>query len=263
MSDSGYVPPTPDSVRVWRGFRLPELTIDQFCGKLGEVFVPATVKLQVQAGLQVYVPTVLAGVDRKPDSVPDETAILFWESQQTYWDAFKTLAVRAYTLTHNGVYTTSSPTSRADFPTPFDGTLEADRPVSLFENAADWMAGPVTHLVGGRPQAKDPGQFRADVGAVLREIQSDAALAGAIACAGDDYVVYWELGPLDASTPQLSSVLDLLRSVVEWHHVFTPVPTPLPVDLWDVWSGMDVKSGSSFNMQFDRRTRPLTVGGGA
>jgi hypothetical protein len=92
MNESAYVSFPADAVRVWRGFRQPELTLDQFYDKLGSVFVPATVKLQVQAGLQTYVPTVLAGLPGKPDSVPDETAILFWESQQTYWDGFTTLA---------------------------------------------------------------------------------------------------------------------------------------------------------------------------
>ena len=253
---------SPDSVRVWRGFRLPSLTIDEFCAKLGTVFVPATVKLQIQAGLQAYVPTIPAGLADKPEGVPDETAILFWESQQTYWDAFRTLAVRAYTLTHNGMYTTSGPTSRADFPALFGETLDADQPVCLFDNAADWMAGPVTHLVGGRPKAKDPSGFRADLATVLTQIQSDVPLAGAIACTGDDYLVYWELGLADSGMPQPSESLALLRSVVDWHHVFVPVPTALPVDLWDDWAGMDVESGMSFNMQFDRRTRVSRVGGG-
>ena len=71
-----------NAVRVWRGFRLPTLTLPAFYDKLGTVFVPATVKLQINAGLHSYTPTVPAGLEGKPDYVPDETAILFWKSQE-------------------------------------------------------------------------------------------------------------------------------------------------------------------------------------
>ena len=72
------------------------------------VFVPSTVLMQIDIGLEGYIPSVLGGLEGKPDTVPDETAILFWESQQTYRDGFKTLAVRTYTLTHGAVYTAAS-----------------------------------------------------------------------------------------------------------------------------------------------------------
>ena len=41
-----------------------------------------------------------------------------------------------------------------------------------------------------------------------------------------------------------------------WTQAFAPRQTYLPVGLWDEWAGMDVRPGSSFNMQFKRRGEP-------
>jgi hypothetical protein len=244
-------PAPPNAVRVWRGYRLPTLPLDQFFSKLGTVFVPATVLMQINAGLYSYTPTVPAGLAGKPDSVPDETAVLFWDSQATYWNGFTTLAVRTYTLTHGGVYNNQS---RADLPVFFSGSLNADEPVFLFDRPADWMHGTVTHLVAGRAPDVDPNAFRGAIAKQLSAIQAKVPLDGAIACAGDDYLVYWELRPAAPGTPTPPSGIANLQTVLTgWKQVFTPAPTFLPIGLWDNWAGMDVRTGSSFNMQFNRR----------
>ncbi len=243
----------PDSVRVWRGFRLPSLGLDQFLGKLGTVFVPATVKMQIDAGLRAYAPTVPAGLPGKPATVPDETAILFWASPETYWNGFTRLAVRTYTLTHGGVYLTQDNQRRADFPVRFAGALGVDQPVYLYDAPADWMHGAIRHLVAARPPAVDPASFRSNVAKALGDIQRSVPLAGALACAGNDYVVYWELGPVAAGAAQApSGVPRLQTALTDWSETFASAPTFLPIGLWDEWAGMDVRSGSSFNMQFAR-----------
>lgn len=244
----------PDAVRVWRGFRLPDLNVAQFYNKLGTVFVPATVLMQIDAGLYSYTPTVPGGLSGKPDAVPDETAILFWESQATYWNGFTRLAVRTYTLTHNGVYVTQDNQSRADFPVLFAGSLTADQPVYLFEKPADWMHGAITHFVAARPPGVDVATFHASAAKVLADIQKTVELDGAIGCVGSDYFVYWELGPLAPGAKQSPTGVTLLQPVFTgWNQTFTPAPTFLPIHLWDEWSGMDVRAGSSFNLQFNRR----------
>jgi hypothetical protein len=247
----------PDAVRVWRGFRLPALDLSSFYAKLGTVFVPATVLMQIDAGLHSYTPTVPAGLPGKPDTVPDETAILFWESQDTYWNGFTKLAVRTYTLTHTGVYVTENDRSRADFPVAFAGTVASDQPVYLFERAADWMTGAITHLCAARPEVMDTAAFHAAVGEVLATIQKTVPLEGAIACVGDDYLVYWELGSRTPGVKQGPSGVPLFAPVTTgWNQTFTAAPTFLPIGLWDTWSGMDVRAGSSFNLQFARRPAP-------
>jgi hypothetical protein len=254
MTTEKSKPVPPNSVRVWRGYRLPTLPLDQFYAKLGTVFVPATVLMQIDAGLSSYTPTVPAGVTGKPDTVPDETAILFWESPETYWNGFTRLAVRTYTLTHGGVYLTANNQSRADLPVLFKGSLTVDQPVYLFDDAADWMRGTINHFVAERPVSMNASDFPAKVAAVLSNIQKQVPLDGAIACVGNDYLVYWELRPAAPGTPTPPSGISLLQAALTgWSQVFTPAPTFVPVGLWDEWAGMDVRAGSSFNMQFMRR----------
>jgi hypothetical protein len=147
--------------------------------------------------------------------------------------------------------------SRADFPVYFEGTLTVDQPVYLFAVPADWMHGAVTHLVAARPAKVDPVSFRTTVANVVTNIQKTVPLAGAIACVGNDYLVYWELGPVAPGVKEAASGVPLLQAVLtEWNQSFAPAPTFLPVGLWDEWAGMDVRAGSSFNMQFERRVRP-------
>jgi hypothetical protein len=257
MSSENSIVTPPDSVRVWRGFRLQSLPLDQFYSKLGSVFIPATVKFQIDAGLHSYTPAVPAGLDGKPDWVPDETAILFWKSQQTYWNGFTRLSVRTYTLTHGGVYiTTGTPLSRADFPVLFTDaqSLAVDAPVFLFNKNADWMNGTIRHLVAERPRNMDPQTFKSGIADVLTKIQAlTPQLDGAIACIGDEYLVYWELGAIAPGTNNPVSGIALFQPVLTgWKQVLNPAPTFLPIGIYDEWAGMDVRAGSSFNMQFTR-----------
>ncbi|MFL5801051.1 MAG: hypothetical protein ACJ8CR_04840 [Roseiflexaceae bacterium] len=239
----------PDAVRVWRGFRASSMELADFFSRLNTVFVPATVELQINAGLDGYIPAVPAGLAGKPDGVPDDTAILFWDSQQTYHDGFNTLAVRTYTLTHGGVYAPNI--SRADFPLFFAGTLAADQPYYLVPKAADWMKGTVRHLIAGRPTGVTPAQFRAQLGTALAGIQAHAGLAGAIACAGDEYLVYWEL--LGDSSGSGDDTIETLAHLTAWNYGVTALLTSLDIGLWDSWPGMQIVSGDSLNVQFRRR----------
>jgi hypothetical protein len=237
----------PDAVRVWRGFRGPTIELPAFYERLNAVFVPATVLMQIDAGLDGYMPTVLAGLPEKPDEVPDETAILFWDSQQAYRDSFKTLAVRTYTLTHGAVYTQGS---GAGFPLSFAGALNAEQPYYLAEHPADWMRGAVRHLVAGRPTGVEPGTFHAQIAEQLVTAQRSGVRA-AIACAGEDYLVYWELEDEDpASTDERFAALSALAA---WSHTASAQPVSIDVGLWEEWAGMGIAPGDSLNLQFERR----------
>ena len=235
----------PDAVRVWRGYRANNVALQDFFAKLGTVFVPATVEMQIAAGLDGYVPSIPAGLPNKPDAVPDETAILFWDSQETYKDAFDTLAVRTYTLTHGPVY---RPPSTAQFPVAFAGTVVSEMPYYLVDRPADWMHGKVTHLIGERSSTVEPDEFRTRLAAILSEIQRQNKVLGAIVCAGDDYLVYWELGDVE-----VSDGIAALKALLNWSHIFTPASTQIASGLWDAWPGMAISADTSLNLQFRRR----------
>ncbi|MBU6997059.1 MAG: hypothetical protein HXS41_06015 [Theionarchaea archaeon] len=237
------------AVRVWRGYKRKEVELREFFQKSGSVFVPAAVEMERQLGMHVYVPAFPAGIE-KPGTVPDETAILFWESQKTYHDAFKTLAERIYVLTHGPLF---GPPSTADFPEYLGKTFEAEKPYYLYDTPADWMHGVVTHLVGGRPEDQTPKEFLSHIEAWAHHQQNrkPEGLDGAIICAGTDYVVYWEhwvaLEGRNSSIRDLAelAVLILLKDAT---------PVSLPAGLWDDWEGLTITSGDCLNLQFKRRS---------
>ncbi len=239
-----HTPPPPSAVRVWRGYRSPSLAVKDFYDKLSTVFVPATVEMQTPIGLCAYIPTIPCDLTGKPDTVPDETAILYWESQETYHNGFNTLAVRTYTLTHGSVYTDQS---RADFPTFFEGKLSAEQPCYLVEKAVEWMGGEVRHLVAAKPDGISSQSFLTQVAEIIGEIQYEGSIDGGVVCVGKDYLVYWELGTQSKGFEQL-------KALVGWQLDASPAPTTLTAKLWDDWPGMDIKPGSSFNMEFERNS---------
>lgn len=238
----------PDAVRVWRGYGNPEMSLQEFLERLGTVFVPTTVLMQIDAGLEGYLPAVLGGLPDKPAGVPDEAALVLWEAQQTYTDGFQTLGVRSYSLTHNAVYV---PPSAAQFPLAFAGELQSEQPYHLFAGPADWMRGEAVHLAGARPAQLAPADFRTQAAAALTRIQSAGELAGAIVCAGEDYLVYWALGAPGSPAPGASA--RELAALCGWQQTVELQPTPMEFGLWQRWPGIETASGQGFNMQFRRR----------
>lgn len=238
-----------DAVRVWRGYKRSELSLDDYYKKLGSVFVPAAVEMESPLGLHVYIPAFPAGIE-KPDTVPDETAILFWETQQTYHDAFKTLAERIYASTHGPLF---CPPSTAAFPKFLKDTFKSEQPYYLFDTPADWMYGVVKHLVGRRPEGQAPELFLSHMQAwaTAEQHRAPEGLDGAIICAGNDYQVYWEHW-IDAECAKTSSI-DNLAELVTPVLLKDAVPISLPAGLWDVWEGLTIASGDCLNLQFKRR----------
>lgn len=239
----------PDAVRIWRGFRASGVDPAGFLDRLNIVSVPAMVELQLNIGLDGYIPTVLAGLPGKPETVPDETAILFWDSQQAYHDSFSLLAVQTCALADGVAYMPDI--SRGDFPLFFAGTLAAGQPYYLVPRPADWMRGRVRHLIGSRPDELTPAQFRAHLGAALTSIQLQAGLAGALACANDDYLLYWEL--LSDASDTGSDTIEDLAQFTAWNYGVTALSSGVDQGLWEAQPGMQIVSGDSLNIQFRRR----------
>ncbi|MGO8936358.1 MAG: heme-binding protein [Mycobacterium sp.] len=203
--------------------------MSDFTARLGSVFIPATALMQIEVGLDAYIPTVLTGLPDKPDEAPDETAILYWDSQETYAHSFDTLAVRTYTLTHGAMY---APASGAAFPEPFAGQLTAHQPYHLTIAPQDWMRGQVHHFIGARRDAQRPKEFRTALASALAGFDQTGA-AAAIVCAADNHVVYWELHTNANAGP--SGLIDQLVALSGWSHITTAEPSGFDHGLWDPW----------------------------
>jgi hypothetical protein len=236
----------PDSVHVWRGYKSAQTSYADFSKFLGSVFVPACALLQPNAGLCAYVPSMVPP-ETKLDGVPDQTALMFWWDQNTYNNAFKKLAVRAYSNLHGGAYDTKI--SSAQFPTMFDGEVRAEEPYFLVDHDADWMIGHIHHFVGARRKEQSPTDFLAAIAAWTKGYgaRKDERVDNALLCAGNDYVALWEHGP-SSGMNFAQSIEDLatacLNRVAENY-----MP---PEGLWDDWSGIDLDEHGCVNIQLRR-----------
>jgi hypothetical protein len=244
---SRQVPVAPDSVRVWRGFRRTELTLDDFYAKLGSFFMPGTVQMQAPVGLTAYLPSVLPR--NKDAAVPDEIAIVFYEYQDAYHEAKETVGGRAYSDLHGVAFDLRR--SLSGFPVAFKGVLEPDERYHLFDEHVDWQIGVVNTFVGVpvRGKADLLDQFAGWLGDV--QSRGDAGPDGAISAASREYLVYWEHWPneVGAARSLIPSLNDLVKPVYQK----TIEPYPIPQGLWDRFSGVECKGGESFNFQFERR----------
>ncbi|MEW6659713.1 MAG: hypothetical protein AB1424_13735 [Thermodesulfobacteriota bacterium] len=248
---SGIMPVPPDAVRVWRGFCLEGLDQSRFLEMLGSIFIPATVKCQTPLGLTAYLPSVLPM--NKPQGVPDEIALVFYESQESYRTAKETLAGRTYSKLHDLVF---SPASLSGFPTLFVDALLPDTPYHLFDAAVDWQHGVCRVFVGVRPAPKAGSDFLKDAAAWLAAERARTGRPdGAIVAASQNYLVYWEHWPdADSAAQSRASNLAGLATPVLHHEA---APQTVPEGFWDRYPGLKVSGGETFCFRFPRRSESL------
>jgi hypothetical protein len=248
----------PNSVRVWRGFRLASVPERTFFDKLGSVFCPATVQIQAPVGLTAYLPSVLPS-DKHP-AAPDEIAIVFYEYQNAYEEAKQTVGGRAYSDLHALVFDLNE--SKSGFPELYAGTVATNAKYYLFEEPVDWQMGYSLAFVGVCAGGDEEG-FRNAIAGFLSEVQQEGGPDGAIASASSrapdspdaqaEFVVYWEHWPDEAAAAnsKIPQLADLEKVEAVYHQPFTPCP--FDAGLWRATDGVKVDGGESFNFQFTRR----------
>lgn len=240
----------PDAVRVWRGVRADGVSRDAFRVRMGQVFIPAAVQTQAPLGLTACLPTVLP-IDR-PDGLPDEIALAFYESKEVYGRTPKaTTAGRTYSLLHGAVFSLRA--SRSGFPSLLGAELRPDVPYHLFTQPADWYVGECRLLIGIPPAGTNPPAFRATIHRLLHRLQGRPPkdLDGAIVVATDQYLLYWE--HWRDKCPGPSAVSDLSR-LVKPVMTTTARPERVASDAFAPYPGLTIPAeGDSLNLQFERR----------
>lgn len=247
------IPVRPDSVRVWRGYSLETPTKNKFHEKLRTTFIPGTPQFQAPLGLTAYLPAVLPA--DVPNGLPDEIALVFYETQQDYNEAKDTIAGRAYSDLHGTVFSFAPPRrSTSDWPTIFAGALEREKPYFLFDKNVDWQSGNVNVLVASRGESSSEDQFLNDVTAEVAKIQAATlpGLDGAIVVVASDYFVYWEHWT-DVESAKKSLIMDLAKDkVVNLSRSFESVA--VPGKLHQAYEGLkEIVGGEALNVQFLRR----------
>lgn len=256
-------PVLPGSVYVWRGFMAPPpQTYAGFTKFLGSVFVPACALLQPTVGLRAYIPTMVPQAN-KPAAVPDQTALMFWDTPQSHDLANSTVAVRAYQNLHGDLYDmVRSHTPEVPQPLPAAANaFTAEQPYYLLENKADWMPGAVRHVVGARPGAVSQTDFLNSVYQWAASFKNNppGGTDGALVCAGNDYAVVWV--HTKKASAGFNKVLDSFSKLVAVHLAVSPRSTEMPAGLWNKWDGFDLTTPkySSMNIQLNRPpvTKPV------
>jgi hypothetical protein len=253
-------PVLPGSVYVWRGFKSPAKSYEQFAQFLGSVFVPACALLQPQVGLRAYLPTMVPQVD-KPAAVPDQTALMFWATPEAHDLANRAIAVRIYQNLHGDAYDLTK-SHTPEVPQPISaaaGGMVTEQPYYLLNEAADWMLGDVHHLVGARRPDLTPADFIARVHgwAAGFHVRPPDDVDGALVCCGNDYVVAW--AHTAHHGPPLGPVLDALAALTTPVLRAAPRPLHLPAGLWNDWPGLDLTRDACINVQFTRPPAASTI----
>lgn len=261
LGDTFELPVGPDGVRVFLGYRAPDLveTADddeaaqmrkraQFLTDLGQTFMPGTPLMQAPLGLAAYLPAV---IDPKADEgLPDEVAIIVYASREVY-DRFRetSLSRRMYTKSHVAVF--DMPKSVAHFPgqaaaPTIRSSQGNDHLFSyLTEARVDWQAGS-TRVVLAVPEAPSP-DFAAE--AMRRLAAADhlgrTGVDQVIAGAGPSFAAYWIHSPMPLE-------VDLTALLPDGARVYRDlVADPAPV-AGDHEPGVSIDGPAAFTFRFSR-----------
>jgi hypothetical protein len=250
IKSSTAKPVPPDAVRVWRGFRLAKkLTPDQFVDELRTIFIPATAQLQRLYGLTAYLPTVLP--KNKPEVVPDEIALVFYESQQAYNDTKQIVVGRAYSLLHETVF--AFPASQSGFPDLLGSSAFVDNPYHLFTGSVDWQEGFTQVFVGTRQSSTSPQEFLSRLQLFFQEQQRQAASGfdGGVFCISSNWVLYWEHWESERAS-QIGGRISQLPKLAERVLLQTYVPQKIDSSLTAHYSGLRLEEvdSKSLNILF-------------
>jgi quinol monooxygenase YgiN len=176
--------------RVFRGYRKGSVAVSEFQEAMAKTFIPAAPATHQKNGLIAYLPSLspqgLAGV-------PDEFAIVVYESKDAYEKARQTPEGQSYGALHwkyfeepANAQTGPAPDrrTRSDTAVPFARELAMGRPVDVLNHYVDWQAGYANTFIGMRKAGvSDPDFLKAMTEHVtaVREAFTPMGLDGYIA----------------------------------------------------------------------------------
>jgi len=239
------VPVPADAVRVFRGRKNRPVKRSVFIEKLGTVFMPMTVQMQRLFGLTAYLPAILP--ETKSEGMPDEIALVFYQTQGAYHEAKRCVGGRSYSELHQLLF--DMPASASSFPELFIGEVQPDKAYHLFPKSVDWQIGSARLYAGTRRSKVREAGFLKKLGQVATELQkAPGNLDAVIFCATKEWLIWWEHS--SESTPEPNARFNEIA--VE---VFSPVArrVQVPGSLLRPYSGLTLNARGDFlNAQFQR-----------
>jgi len=279
-ADGQLYPVAPDSLRVSYFYRAMEFKNDRagFRRRLGTLFIPSWTMLTAPLGLTAYVPSVPPQTDLSPQ-VPDEIAIVFFESKEVYNGIKSATGGRLCGATlHSSVFAwnedpnpvrKSSSGFPSRMPDPGEGKLEfqptrnqaahahhqpGNTGYYLFDNKADWHYGATRVFVAARPASLSTGDFLKSVHQAFAELRRNRpqGLEGLLFVVLQDCLIYWaHWTATDSWSPQVLAGLNSQLTVLMDRF---SVPQKVPSSLSQEFAGFpEMQDGDSYQIQFARR----------
>jgi hypothetical protein len=244
-SVSGDAPVAANAVRVFRGRKRNHLDRNTFLDELGNIFMPITIQMQRLYGLTAYLPAVLPETKRK--DIPDEVALVFYRTQNSYRDAKRCAGGRAYSELHDLVFKMSE--SISAFPEHFRGRIEPGATYHLFLKSVDWQKGSSRLCVATRRARVDQRTFLDGVGRVASQLQIHrGALDAVIFCPSANSLLWWEHSSRTSLKPNFR-----FGEIAEEAFGRIARRVQAPTSLLRPYGGIGLKSSGDFlNFHFQR-----------
>ena len=239
------VPVPADAVRVFRGRKNGRVKRSVFIEKLRTVFMPMTVQMQRLFGLTAYLPAVLP--ETKSEGLPDEIALVFYQTQEAYHEAKRCVGGRSYSELHQLLF--DMPASASSFPEMFTGEVQPDKAYHLFPKSVDWQIGSARLYAGTRRSKLKAAGFLKRLGQVAAELQKvPGSLDAVIFCATNEWLIWWEHS--SEGTPEPNTRFNEIAI-----ELFSPVArrVQVPGNLLRPYVGLTLNGRGDFlNTQFQR-----------
>jgi len=187
--------------RFWRGTKLRSLSSADFIQGLTQVFIPATVQVGAHQGLLAYEPVLpAAGL-----GLPDEVALVSYESKATYDALFATDAGKTYQNLHWQYFDRSA--SRSLTPQPFSDEVDFEQAYDLHPDYSAWKKGKTTVLVFLRQAGEADEDFLDRAQTHLASHLDNANVQGCVALVSQQYWLEYVSSQKTLGDPAASSVI--------------------------------------------------------
>lgn len=145
--------------RFWRGFKREDLPAADFFRRLIGEFMPATVQTHGHEGLLAYLVALPPASGTK--TVPDEIALVAYESEAVYRRLTQTPHGKAYQQKHWEIFARG--VSKSLVPQPFDlvsrREFKGERAFDVLNSPVDWQEGTTAFFLGFRKPSLRPDFF--------------------------------------------------------------------------------------------------------
>ncbi|MBT3981740.1 MAG: hypothetical protein HOE90_10330 [Bacteriovoracaceae bacterium] len=156
--------------RFWRGFMEVSIGESKFLDGLNEIFIPKTVEQGKNDGLISYLP-VLPKRD-KPSFIPDELALVTYESEKRYRELRKKPHGSSYQKLHWEYFEKGK--SKSLVPQKWSGNAQFEEAYDVLQSEANWQNGFTRFLIQIRADGISDSEYLNSIEKLIRNKYENA-----------------------------------------------------------------------------------------